>query len=194
MNNRALVRTFAVHWQNYWILQKVWMESKGPDDILYMRRMIWICAFCQNSGRVLWFHVECPCVCPSISPSVVSTSVHPSVYHFWMITWVNINGFSPNLVWALILWRSGFELLMSKFLSNFDGCSAWDTPIFSFPDDNLSECQWIFTKLGICIDIMEVWIGIANEQISSNFDGSYLPKTCPYFHFQMITWVNVKGF
>ena len=26
---------------------------------------------------------------------------------------------------------------------------------FSFPDDNLSKHQWIFTKLGICIDIVE---------------------------------------
>ena len=42
---------------------------------------------------------------------------------------------------------------------------------FSFPNDNLSK-QWIFTKLGMCIDIVEIWFGIANGQISSNF---YLP-------------------
>ena len=42
---------------------------------------------------------------------------------------------------------------------------------FSFPDDNLSECQCIFTKLGMCIDIVEIWFGIANGQISSNFYG-----------------------
>ena len=40
---------------------------------------------------------------------------------------------------------------------------------FSFPDDNLSKHQWIFTKLGMCIDIMEIWYGIANGQILSNF-------------------------
>ena len=40
---------------------------------------------------------------------------------------------------------------------------------FSFPDDNLNKHQWIFTKLGICIDIVEIWFGIANGQISSNF-------------------------
>ena len=40
---------------------------------------------------------------------------------------------------------------------------------FSFPDDNLSKHQWIFTKLGLCINIMEVWFGIANGQIASNF-------------------------
>ena len=29
--------------------------------------------------------------------------------------------------------------------------------------------QWIFTRLGMCIDIVEIWFGIANGQISSNF-------------------------
>ena len=33
---------------------------------------------------------------------------------------------------------------------------------FSFPDDNLSKHQWIFTKHGMCIDIVEIWFGIAN--------------------------------
>ena len=36
---------------------------------------------------------------------------------------------------------------------------------FLFPDDNLSKHQWIFTKLGMCIDIVEIWFGIANGQI-----------------------------
>ena len=40
--------------------------------------------------------------------------------------------------------------------------------VFSFPDDNLSKYQWIFTKLGtcMCIDIVKIWFGIANGQIS----------------------------
>ena len=61
------------------------------------------------------------------------------------------------------------ELLLTEL-------SAPDTSIFSFLDDNLSKCQWIFTKLGICIDIVEIWFGIANGQISSIFI-SYLPAT-----------------
>ena len=48
--------------------------------------------------------------------------------------------------------------------------SAQDTPIFWFPDDSLSKHQWIYTKLGICIDIVEIWFGIANGRNSSNFD------------------------
>ena len=51
-------------------------------------------------------------------------------------------------------------------MGKFWQLSVRGTPIFSFPDDNLSKRQWIFTKLGMCIDIVEIWIGIANRQIS----------------------------
>ena len=53
---------------------------------------------------------------------------------------------------------------------------ARDMPIYLFTDDNLSKCQRILTKLGTCIDIKEIWFGIANGQILSMFD-SYLPVT-----------------
>ena len=46
--------------------------------------------------------------------------------------------------------------------------------VFLFPDDNLSKYQWIFTKLGMCTDIVKVWFGIANGQSTSFFDKSYL--------------------
>ena len=45
-----------------------------------------------------------------------------------------------------------------------------------FPDDNLSKHQWIFTKLAICIDIIEILFGIAYGQISSNFDRVICPR------------------
>ena len=51
----------------------------------------------------------------------------------------------------------------------------------SFPDDNLSKQQGIFTKLGMCIDIVEIWFGIANGQISSNFDGVICPRHAHIF-------------
>ena len=54
--------------------------------------------------------------------------------------------------------------------------SARDTPIFSFPDDNFSKKQGIFTKLAICIDSKEIRFGIANGQISSNFYGVICPR------------------
>ena len=45
-----------------------------------------------------------------------------------------------------------------------------------FLDDNLIKHQWIFTKLGMFIEIVEIWFGIADGQISSNFY-VYLPVT-----------------
>ena len=63
---------------------------------------------------------------------------------------------------------------MGKFQQVLTELSA--RGIFSFPDDNLSKCQGILTKLGTCIDIKELWFGIANGQIASIFD-SYLPAT-----------------
>ena len=61
---------------------------------------------------------------------------------------------------------------------------------FSFPDANLTKHQWSFTKLGMCIDIVEIWFGIANGQISSNFYG--VARDTPIF--RTITSVNNKGF
>ena len=70
---------------------------------------------------------------------------------------------------------------MGKFHQFLMELSARDTPIFLFPDDNLSKNQWIFTKLGMCIDIVEIWFGIANGQISSIFDGIICPRHAHIF-------------
>ena len=94
---------------------------------------------------------------------------------------------------ALILWRSGLGLWMGKFRQFFTELSACDRSIFSFWDDSFSINQWIFTKLGVCIDIVQICSGIADRQVSSIFD-SYLPVTCRYFHFRTITLVNINGF
>ena len=45
---------------------------------------------------------------------------------------------------------------MDKFLQLLTAVSAHQTSIFSFLDDNLSNCQRIFTKLGRCADIVEI--------------------------------------
>ena len=65
---------------------------------------------------------------------------------------------------------------MGKFRQILTELLARDMTIFSFLDDNLSKRQWIVTKLGMCIDIVQIWIGIANGQISSNFDGVVCPR------------------
>ena len=58
---------------------------------------------------------------------------------------------------------------------------------FSLPDDNLSKHQCIFTKLGMCIDMKDIWFGIANGQISSNFYGVTCPRHAHIFGFWTIT-------
>ena len=60
-------------------------------------------------------------------------------------------------------------VLMGKFVILTE-LSARDTSVFSFPDDNFSKYQWIFIKLGVCIDIVETLFGIAGGLISSVFD------------------------
>ena len=86
----------------------------------------------HNSDGVLWFHVGRQCVCPSVRRPFVRFSFQDDNLS-------NINRFSRNLVRALILWRSGLGLLMGTFRQIFTELSARDTPVFSFPDDNLSK-------------------------------------------------------
>ena len=64
---------------------------------------------------------------------------------------------------------------MGKFRQMFTELSTQDTPIVSFPEDNLSKEQGILTKLAICIDIKEVWFGIANGQKFVIFFLIYFP-------------------
>ena len=70
------------------------------------------------------------------------------LFRFWTITWVSINRFSPNLVCALILW---FWIANGQTSSIFTILCLRHVNIFSFPEDNLSKYQQVFTKLGICL-------------------------------------------
>ena len=72
---------------------------------------------------------------------------------------------------------------MGKFRQFFTEFSAQDMPIFLFPDDNLSKHEYIFTKLGMCFDIVKIWFGIANGQVLSNFDGVICPRHAHIFVF-----------
>ena len=87
----------------------------------------------------------------------------------------------------------GFTLFVSASVHLSVHLSVVHQSVFLFADNNLSKFQWIFTKLGMCIDTVEIWFGIANGQSSSIFD-SYQPATHPYFVFNTITWVNTSGF
>ena len=64
-------------------------------------------------------------------------------------------------------------LLMGKFCLFLTELSARDMSGFHFRTIT-SKCQWIFTKLAICLDTVEIYFGIAIAQILSIFD-SYLP-------------------
>ena len=96
---------------------------------------------------------------------VVCLSISPSIFLF---------RYSPNSVCALILWRSGFGLLVGEFCKLLIELSAATQQCFLFPDDNLSKYQWIFTKFAMCIYLVESWFGIANGQISLIFDSCLL--------------------
>ena len=62
-----------------------------------------------------------------------------------------------------------FEIVNGQISSNFDELAARDTPIFLFPNNNLSKSQGILNKLCTYIDMKEIWFGIVNGQISSMF-------------------------
>ena len=115
--------------------------------------------------------VSCPAWRSSCWQSYLPVT-HP-YFLFWTITLVNIIGFSPNLVCALILWRSALGLLTGKFCLFLTALSSCSTSIFYFQDNNLSKSQWIFTKFNICAFIL--CFGIAHWQISSIFDRVICP-------------------
>ena len=144
-----------------------------PDDNLSKHQWIFTkFGVCIDIVEI-WFGIANGQISSNFDSYLPKTRLY---FRFRMITWININGFSPNLVCALILWRSGLGLLMGKFSQILTELSAWDTPIFSFPDDNLSTCQGILTKIGTCIDMKEISFGIANGQISSMFDRVICPR------------------
>ena len=72
-----------------------------------------------------------------------------------------------------------FGIAEGQISSIFYGVTARDTPIFLFPDYNLSKHQSIFTKFGMCIDIVEIWFGFANGQISTELSA----RDTPIFSF-----------
>ena len=60
--------------------------------------------------------------------------------------------------------------------SNFDSYLPETRLYFHFPDENLSKYHGILTKLGTCIDMKEIWFGIAYGQISLMFDRVICPQ------------------
>ena len=65
---------------------------------------------------------------------------------------------------------------MGEFRHILTELSACNRSVFSLPDDNFSKFQWIFIKLGMCIDIVEICFGIADGQILSIFERVICPQ------------------
>ena len=83
---------------------------------------------------------------------------------------------------------------MGTFCQFFTELSARDTPIFSFPDDNLSKLNKGFSSnLLYALTLTRSGLGLLMAKFHQKFLRSYLPKTRPYFCFWMITLVNNKG-
>ena len=61
-----------------------------------------------------------------------------------------------------------FGIANGQISSILTKLSVFDTSVFLFRDDNLSDDlnQWIFTNLGVCVDTMEISFWIANGQFS----------------------------
>ena len=98
----------------------------------------------------------------------------------------------PQYIWGIMVscWTS---LCLSVLPSAYPSICHPSVRI-SFPDNNLSKHQWIFTKLGMWIDIVEIWFGIAIGQTSPIFDSVICLPHVHVFIFQMITSVNVSRF
>ena len=59
---------------------------------------------------------------------------------------------------------------MGSLMGQFHQILTELSALFFILGQNLSKSQEILTKLGMCIDMKEIWFRIANEQVSSMFD------------------------
>ena len=84
--------------------------------------------------------------------------------------------------------RIWFKIANLQISSTFDRYLPMTCPYFCFRTIT-SKCQWIFMKLGVCIDIMGIWFGIVYQPILTELSA----PTSLYFSFQTIT-LNVDGF
>ena len=151
----------------------------------------------HDSGGVLWFHAGRPCV-------------RPSVFSFRMITWVNINGFSPNLVCALIV-EIWFEIANEQVLSNFTDLSDtkmagyltfWlETKWSSFFDKFLLQNLFVYMKnIGTTITIchyvlanrvLDLKCQTRNARASHQNASLHKWQSCLCSHFSSLLWFRL---
>ena len=83
---------------------------------------------------------------------------------------------------------------MDKFRHFLTELSACEMSVFSFLDNNFSKHQWIFTKLGMCIDIVDICFQVAKGQIPSFFDRVICPQYIRILLSGQKTCVYLNGF
>ena len=136
----------------------------------------------------------------SVSLSICQTFVHLSYIHLSIFSFLDHN--LSKCQWIFTKFFMCIDIVEIWFgIANGQILSIFDRVICLQPVSNfnsmmitLVNINGFFTKLNMCIDIVEIWFGIADGQILSIFDKSYVPTTSPYFHFQEITYVNSNGF
>ena len=138
---------------------------------------------------LLFLHFH-SCSLSSLSLSFISSTIFFSLSLGDDTKWRVVK---PQLKKALPLWRSGLGLPMDKFCQLLTELSAHHTSVFLYPDDSMSEYQSIFTKLGMCIDIVEIMFGIANGKIFSIFRQLFACHrivTGNYYCFTFFIWLK----
>ena len=118
----------------------------------------------HNSGRVLWYHIGCPCVCPSVI-----------IFSF------NVNNLSKCL-WV-------FTKLGMCIVDFWWSYLPETSPYFLFRTVTRVKCQWKFTKFGICIDIVVIqgfiqvfWEKAPGQKLGKIIDKT--PKLGTQFHLR----------
>ena len=116
-------------------------------------------------------------MCLSVCPTYVCPFIHISYTgvnlskHQWILT-------KLGMIRCIDIVEFWFGIANGQILSIFDSYLPATCQYFLLPDDTLSECKWIVTKLYMCIDIAEIWF-IAKGKIWSIFDRVICP---PHVH------------
>ena len=105
--------------------------------------------------------------------SVCPSNVRTSVFSFLCDNLSKYQSIATKIANDTVIW---FGIVNGKFHIFLTELPACHTSAISFPDDNLRKYQWFVTKHDVCIDSVEIWIGIANGQISPNFDRVICPS------------------
>ena len=115
-------------------------------------------------------------------------------FHFRMITLVNINRFSPNLVCALILWRSALGILIGKFRQFLTSYLPGTRLYFYFWKITSPNINGVSPNSVCALILWTSALRLLMVEFRLYFWQSYLPATHLYFTFRTITWVNLSGF